>query len=77
MSEWSSTAIEQTRAALCEFAFMPTSDHLSFKRAGGGFGTIAVTDVLAGHLRMVDRDTDRETLYSDADALISDGWVLD
>jgi hypothetical protein len=77
MSEWSSTLIEQTRAALCEFAFMPRSDHLYFKRAGGGLGTIAVTDVLSGRLLMAERNTDRETLYPDADALIADGWVLD
>jgi hypothetical protein len=77
MSEWSSTLIERTRAALCDFAFMPSSDHLFFKHPTGRFGAIAVTDIVSGRLLMIDRESERETLYPDADALIGDGWVLD
>jgi hypothetical protein len=77
MSEWSSTLIDRTRAALCELEFTPIAEHLYFKRAGGGFGAIAVTDIVSGRLLMIDRETERETLYPDADALIGDGWVLD
>jgi hypothetical protein len=74
---WSSELVEQTRAAIDELAFVPLGEVVHFKRADRGFGAITASDILAGRLLMVEKDTRREILYADAAALIGAGWVLD
>jgi hypothetical protein len=77
MCGWSVELIERTRAALCEYAFVPVAEVLHFKHSDCRFGAIAVSDILAGRLVMVDKSTLQEIPYADPDALIADGWVLD
>jgi hypothetical protein len=77
MAGWSPELIEQIRTAISEYAFVPIEQSLYFKHLDNRFGAIEVSDILAGRPLMIDRQTNRETLYADADALIEDGWALD
>ncbi len=77
MAGWSVELTKQTREAICEYAFVPMGESLYFKHLDNRSGAIAVTDILAGRLLMIDRRTKQEVLYADADALIDDGWALD
>ena len=74
---WSEALRQATREALTEFAFAPNEGVVGFKHVGSGSGTIAVSDLLRGRLRMVDRETKQETTFADADELMDAGWAID
>lgn len=47
------------------------------KQVDGRFGAIAVSDLLGKRLKIIDRATDAETTFTDADELVAAGWALD
>lgn len=75
--QWSQTLKAKTREALGELAFAPPGDAVCLKHVDGRFGVIAVSDLLGKRLKIIDRETDAETTFTDADELVAAGWALD
>ncbi len=75
--QWSEALKKATRDALDQLTFVPDGDVVCLKHADGRFGMIAVDDVLGRNLRVIDRKTQQETTFGNADELMRSGWVLD
>ncbi|MCF7977135.1 MAG: hypothetical protein K9L82_03815 [Chromatiaceae bacterium] len=74
---WSEGLRKATRDIVCEFNFIPIGDEVCLKNLDGRFGFIAISDLFAGKLRLVDSEDAAETLYDSVEHLLSDGWVVD
>lgn len=75
--QWSNSLRMLTRRALENYEFVPRDDGLHFKQIQGGFGTISVDNLMSGTLRIVERGSGQEFLFSDVEDLIRAGWALD
>lgn len=74
---WSDALRRMTREIVSEYRFVPRDDQVRFKNQDGRFGFIAVSDILADRLLLVDSEDAQETRYGSVDDLLSDGWVVD
>lgn len=74
---WSDDLRQLTREIISEYRFVPRRDEIRFKNQDGRFGFIAVSDVLADRLLLVDSGDAREKRYGSVDELLNDGWVVD
>jgi hypothetical protein len=77
MNMWSSDLINVTRAAISEHRFVPYDDAAHFKNHDSRYGFISVSNILANKLLLIDKKTNRETLYATTDELLEAGWVID
>lgn len=75
--QWSDLLRMLTRRALENYEFVPSEDGLYFKQVQGGFGAISIDDLMSGTLRIVERGSGREFLFSNVEDLIRAGWALD
>lgn len=76
-SGWSDDLSALTRRIIESGDAMPSGEELCFKNIDGRFATMSLGDYWSGNLRLTDRATKRETLFSDADALLAAGWAVD
>lgn len=74
---WSEDLRQLTRDIVSEYRFVPRSDEVRFKNHDGRFGLIALSDVLADRLLLVDSEDATEKRYDSVDDLLDDGWVVD
>ncbi len=70
---WSDAAKEATRRLIGDGAFVPLDDKLHLKHVGSDFGYIAFQDLGNGVLRIVDKRSGSERVFSDVDELIREG----
>ena len=77
MNMWSSDLINMTRAAISEHRFVPYDDAVHFKNHDSRYGFISVSNILADKLLLIDKETNKETLYASVDELLEAGWVID
>ena len=73
---WSDELKEQTRETLYQMEMTPDLNYY-LKHVDGRFGMLRITDVIAGRFAVIDRSSGTVTSFSDAEALIRDGWALD
>jgi hypothetical protein len=73
---WSDELQEQTRRTLHEMEITRDLTY-ALKHVDGRFGTMSLTDVVAGRYVITDRRSGVVKSFNDAEALIRDGWVLD
>ena len=74
---WSEDLRQRTRNIVSEYRFVPRSDEVRFKNHDGRFGFIALSDVLADRLLLVDSEDATQKRYGSVDDLLDDGWVVD
>ncbi len=73
---WSKELQLQTREAIQELPIFPDGN-LHFKHATLGFAKASLLDILYGTLVLHCNDKFIDYHYSDAEALIKAGWVID
>lgn len=66
-----------TREAITAGGVLSPDGRLHVKHISDGFGFIEEADLLRGVLRLVDKESGAETIFADADALMSAGWAVD
>ena len=76
-AQWSDELMRATKAAIEEWAMLPSGDGLCFKHISSGFGVIELADLMRGSLRMIVRGTGKTVAFANADDLIDAGWAID
>lgn len=76
-SSWDLTTQEATRQAFEEGAFYAADEQVHLKHIQGHFGTIPLEKALKGDLQVLLKNGMGRVFYTDVDALIQAGWVLD
>lgn len=78
--QWSDTLKDQTRQALESHGLdmpVPPMEHVGFKNADGGYGTMPMSELLKGRFVITRRGTDTAASFDTSDAVLEAGWVLD
>jgi len=77
MNQWSESAVEQTRNAFEELAFVPRDGKVWLKHIDGGYGYINDDDALIGRYTIHSPEGEDVAMFDSVIKLTESGWVLD
>ena len=75
-SSWSESLQEQTRDAIAKIAVGP-GGKLHFKHRTNGFAYMSLGNLVEGRLLLIEKKSAQGVLFTDVDALLAGGWVID
>ena len=74
---WSASLLSQTREAISGIQVSPHDGNLHFKSHDYGGAVMTIDDLLAGRMRLIDKNGGTVTEFSDVEQLIDAGWAID